>query len=132
MSLKNIKKWLGTLTENNKTYLDSFIYKAIKLLVTKDYSTAYTYIKGELCSNMLSLFGKTLNTKVNAFMQNGYVQIVDTITLNKPTNDANSVNIQIESVHSVKGMTHCATLYVETAYEGKYESTYCVMEKKNK
>jgi hypothetical protein len=32
------------------------------------------------------------------------------------------VRIHIGTVHSVKGETHCATLYLETYYEGKHES----------
>ena len=32
------------------------------------------------------------------------------------------VSIQIGTVHSVKGTTNCATLYMETFYEGMYES----------
>lgn len=34
------------------------------------------------------------------------------------------ISIEIETIHRAKGQTHCATLYVETLYEGKYESTH--------
>ena len=32
------------------------------------------------------------------------------------------VEIEVATVHSVKGETHVATLYMETSYKGKYES----------
>ncbi len=33
-----------------------------------------------------------------------------------------SLEIEITSVHAVKGQTHCATLYLESCYQGKHES----------
>lgn len=41
-----------------------------------------------------------------------------------PTNHykENGLEIQITSVHAVKGQTHCATLYLESYYHSKYES----------
>lgn len=36
--------------------------------------------------------------------------------------DENSFRVEIASVHSVKGQTHCATLYLESYYKSKYES----------
>lgn len=36
--------------------------------------------------------------------------------------DENGFRIEIASVHSVKGQTHCATLYLESYYKSKYES----------
>lgn len=34
------------------------------------------------------------------------------------------VPINIETIHRAKGQTHCGTLYIETMYKGKYESTH--------
>lgn len=41
-----------------------------------------------------------------------------------PTNlyKEEGLEIEITSVHSVKGQTHCATLYLESCYQGKHES----------
>ena len=36
------------------------------------------------------------------------------------------IPISISTVHSAKGMTHCATMYVETAHRNKYESQYMI------
>lgn len=34
------------------------------------------------------------------------------------------IDIEVATVHSVKGETHAATLYLETSYFGKHESEY--------
>lgn len=39
-------------------------------------------------------------------------------------------HIDISTVHSVKGSTHCATLYIETFYEREYESGHLLKIKK--
>lgn len=36
--------------------------------------------------------------------------------------DKDAIEIKYETVHNAKGKTHCATLYVDTIYQGKYES----------
>lgn len=36
--------------------------------------------------------------------------------------DENEVSVSITTIHGVKGETHTATLYLETSYQGKYES----------
>lgn len=38
--------------------------------------------------------------------------------------DSHDIDIHFETVHRAKGHTHCATLYVETKYEGDYESIH--------
>ena len=43
--------------------------------------------------------------------------------------DADDITINIGTVHSVKGMTHCATMYVKTSYNNKYESEYMIEDK---
>ncbi|MGM0946129.1 MAG: UvrD-helicase domain-containing protein [Bacteroidota bacterium] len=38
--------------------------------------------------------------------------------------EKDNIRIEIGTVHSVKGQTHTATLYLETFFQGKYESEY--------
>ena len=40
--------------------------------------------------------------------------------------------VLVEKVHNVKGQTHCATLYVETMYNGSYESMHVLDKIKKK
>jgi len=35
---------------------------------------------------------------------------------------AEDIEVELTSVHSAKGQTHCATLYLESSYDGQYES----------
>lgn len=129
LNTRNIKKWFSTLQEDDKEYFDIFIFESIKLLILQNYEKAYTYIKGELCGKIISIFGKRLNPNANLFLEKGYCLLTQMQTYSESTANDDNLKIEIESVHSAKGMTHCATLYVETFYEGKYESTYCIMEK---
>jgi len=49
-----------------------------------------------------------------------------------PAPPENDLKFTIGSVHGVKGQTHCATLYIETMYEGKYESMHLFKKKRSK
>ena len=49
---------------------------------------------------------------------------------NKETSPSDGVPVQIDSVHQVKGQTHCATLYVETKYQGFYDSMHVLKKVK--
>lgn len=40
------------------------------------------------------------------------------------TDSTDELHIEIETIHKAKGQTHCATLYVETMYQGAYESMH--------
>ena len=44
--------------------------------------------------------------------------------------DKDKIEIKYETVHNAKGKTHCATLYVDTMYQGKYESGHVLRVQK--
>lgn len=58
-----------------------------------------------------------INSDITEISNNSIEEI---ITTNKYKEDG--LEIEITSVHGVKGQTHCATLYLESCYQGKYES----------
>ena len=83
---------------------------------------AYTEIKRLLTKWLNDFFAVAPNEGVNRFFGDAFVQQIA-----EPANadeEGNEIPLTIGTVHSVKGMTHCATMYVETAYNNKYESQY--------
>jgi DNA helicase II / ATP-dependent DNA helicase PcrA len=87
-------------------------------LVRDKYDEVYTSIK-EYVPQFLSVFGKTMSNS-SAFINNSS-QIQQT-TSQETLKTLNRVNfhgfdINISTVHSVKGETHTATLYLETYYQ---------------
>lgn len=102
--------------ENNLYKL--FLYESSVLLYTNKKSDCYRlvtdYLKGHF-SETFGISGEIINLsnfigksdKINSILsKKGEIQ-----------------DIEISSVHSSKGQTHCATMYVETSYKG-YESEH--------
>ena len=85
---------------------------------------AYTEIRRLLTSWLNDFFAVVPNEPVNSFYGDAFVQqIAEPVVA---AEDGNEIPLTIGTVHSVKGMTHCATMYVETAYNNKYESQYVI------
>ncbi|MDN3707151.1 UvrD-helicase domain-containing protein [Myroides ceti] len=78
----------------------------------------------EYIPTLLALFDKTISASLN-FINNDNVEIpVENALIFSPTNyyKTDGLEIEITSVHAVKGQTHCATLYLESCYYSNYES----------
>ena len=89
------------------------------------YSECYTLVADYLKGRFSQIFKISNNNKVlTDFCEKGF----DTGLLNidAPTSFP---DIKIESVHSTKGQTHCATMYVETSFKD-YESSHLFKQKK--
>lgn len=71
----------------------------------------------ELINNVLSGYGAQHSDALNNFLSEDMTNVSD-------VEETRDINIQFENVHTAKGHTHCATLYVETMYEGAYESIH--------
>jgi hypothetical protein len=73
---------------------------------------------------LLQFFDRIISTSSD-FINTDIVEIpADNPEIFSPTNHYNEDGIEIEitSVHAVKGQTHCATLYLESYYHSNYES----------
>ncbi len=73
---------------------------------------------------LFQFFGKTISTSSD-FINTDNVEIpAENTEIFTPTNHykEDGLEIEITSVHAVKGQTHCATLYLESYYHGNYES----------
>lgn len=71
----------------------------------------------EMFDGQISVSSNFINT-INPEVMVENTEITENINCYKE----NGLEIEITSVHSVKGQTHCATLYLESCYQGKHES----------
>lgn len=93
---------------------DNYLNKGVK-------SSVAEYI----CNDLQSIFGfdKT-DSKLLAFLNSGTGNQAQDTQENANVFAADGVEVDVRTVHSVKGETHVATLYMETSYHDKCESEY--------
>ncbi|GHV49096.1 hypothetical protein FACS1894181_07000 [Bacteroidia bacterium] len=79
------------------------------------------FIRSEFCTS----FGiDSTNKYVNDFIDSDSVNTcTDEEIKSNNIYKQNDIEIEVATIHSVKGETHVATLYLETFYQGAYEST---------
>lgn len=94
----------------------------IKQMVMSQYKKVYENIQS-LADWLLENMGVAKNNEFLTFMSGSYIP-------NPELPQQEKTQIQTGTVHQAKGQTHCATLYVETMYQGKYESIHVSKEKK--
>jgi len=104
--------------------LKLYIYKWSIGIVKGNSEEVFESVK-EYIPTFLQLFGKEIENS-NDFINNESEINIENIEIIEQTNiyTSNNVDIKIGTIHSVKGQTHTATLYLETFYQGKYESEY--------
>ena len=101
-----------------------FIYKWSIDIIKGNIDEVFESVK-KYIPKFLSFFGKEINNS-NEFINGKSEIIIENIEIIESSNIYKSDNIEIEigTVHSAKGQTHTATLYLETFFYGKYESEY--------
>lgn len=104
---------------------ESFIYKASSCLYFKKYDECYKRVVEYIKTDFSYLFEISANNVcITNFCGNKFdASFLPTVA------DAPYPDIKIGSVHSVKGQTHCATMYVETFYK-KYETEHVLKKRK--
>lgn len=119
--------FLASVDSKNR---DEFLRKVMNwaMLATKsngeeDKRLLKENINEYLSETLLPLFGKEITAEANGFFNAGGIG-VQVLQDSKPGNiyEDNGVEIEVSTVHAVKGETHAATLYLETSYYGSHES----------
>lgn len=121
------QKLLNDLKEHhNEEYenLKLFIYKWSISCINDKVEDVYLSIK-DYVPTFLALFTKTINYS-RAFIDGVSDINIEQIDSIEQSNfyETDDIKIEIGTVHSAKGQTHAATLYLETFFQGKYESEY--------
>lgn len=101
------------------------LLECVKKLSEGAWSDAYNIIKRTTSKWLNDFFQQQPNDRVKAYYEEAFVPLIP----EAEAQDAEDIPINIGTVHSVKGMTHCATMYVETSYNNKYESEYMIEDK---
>jgi DNA helicase II / ATP-dependent DNA helicase PcrA len=122
------RKLLKHLSENHPTNFEIFKLNIFKwsLDIVKGRKNEVLLLIRTYIVDFLSLFQKTI-TNSNAFIDTPYDNTAAVVHSSKKINtfSANDIDVEVCTVHSVKGQTHTATLYLETFYKkggGSYES----------
>lgn len=109
-------------------YNESFgekIYEIAVLLVSNQYENGYNVLENYIRNDFASIMHYHVTKEVLEFIGNGIVPVViEEIQEAQPQIE---FPIEISTVHHVKGMTHCATMYVETFYY-EYECNHLIKE----
>ena len=130
-------KLSGLLNPDNRPYSASTLEAKIKSIVELyDYfrSSLFNIIKHlhsdintsyELLTGLLFNIAEALEVSETELASNFRTSTEErNASAEQSDNELNNIDIVVGSVHSVKGMTHCATMYIETFYEGKFESQH--------
>lgn len=129
--------WLNELSQKDDSIItihDIADFKAklftwsFSLATQGDIKATYNDLRTFILDKLKIWFDLQFNNEVASFLGKTYE-----VTPNSPSNstDSNQIPIEIVTVHSVKGQTHCATMYVETSFYGKYESEHFMTQKGN-
>lgn len=122
------RKLLHFIKENNIDKYERFklhLYKWSIAIVQMKTEEAYSSIT-EYLPEFLEIFKKDVDKSVDFITGEASIEM-DEVRKVKQSNtyELNDVKIEIGTVHSVKGQTHTATLYLETFFDrgyGSYES----------
>lgn len=110
------RKTDGKLSEQDLLDFKSKLYSwSLSIATMNNIENTYKKIKSFVSDTFSNWLGFTVENEASAFLGTEYESIIPQDT-NKDSNTSESIPIEICSVHSVKGQTHCATMYVETSY----------------
>ena len=116
--------------ENKETaYLfDQVIFDCVNRLREGKKKEVYDILKNYIITKAIPL---VLGDKKPAFKEFlGDVFIESFVKKEEKETSVEEIPITISTVHAAKGQTHCATMYVETAFRSKFESEWLIEVRK--
>lgn len=125
-SKAELLRYLADNFDDEYKMIRSNLYLWSMGIVRDEEASVIAQVKAYL-PQLLGLFGASVSAKSSAFINNGAGgQVSDSEEgPESPVNaiTVNDINVNIATVHSVKGQTHTATLYLESFYYAGYESS---------
>lgn len=121
------KKLIDFIKENDFQKYDELnlnLYNWSIGIIKGNANEVWSEIK-EYAPNLFAIFSENELSESLAFVSNDVAEIpANNMEVIATTNHykEDGLEIEITSVHAVKGQTHCATLYLESCYQGKHES----------
>ena len=109
--IKHIKE-----DESKYEIFKNFLFQwSFDLAAKQKYEEVYNSIKTFINSDFKEWFSFEISEKSNEFVGENFEELIRVVK-KQEENQLEIINIEVETVHSVKGQTHCATMYVETSY----------------
>lgn len=87
------------------------------IVVSRNYEEVYTKYSSYIKNNLIELIPEFKIEKSSKFINQPF-DFIDLDNLSQYEAKKDDLQLKLGSVHSVKGQTHCATMYVETEYYG--------------
>ncbi|MFV0599731.1 MAG: UvrD-helicase domain-containing protein [Bacteroidales bacterium] len=103
-------KWSKEIINNSEDYNENTLNEIRRFL--RKYLLTHFCIEEKKKPYITSF----IDSDDTMFVENG------SINTNMYRDETNDLDIELSTIHSVKGETHIATLYLETCYQGKHES----------
>ena len=121
------RKTDGKLSEQDMLDFKSKLYTWSLSIATNDHiESVYNDIKSFITEKFSTWFDFAIGAEVSVFLGTNYENI-DLTDIDVTPHTSSNIPIEICSVHSVKGQTHCATMYIETFYKG-YETNKLLVQ----
>jgi len=109
--IKHIKE-----DESKYEIFKNFLFQwSFDLAAKQKYEEVYNSIKTFINSDFKEWFSFEISEKSNEFVGENFEELIQVVK-KQEENQLEIIDIEVGTVHSVKGQTHCATMYVETSY----------------
>jgi len=109
--IKHIKE-----DESKYEIFKNFLFQwSFDLAAKQKYEEVYNSIKTFINSDFKEWFSFEISEKSNEFVGENFEELIRVVK-KQEENQLEIIDIEVGTVHSVKGQTHCATMYVETSY----------------
>lgn len=119
----------GKLSEHDVLDFKSKLYSwSFSIATNNNIDNTYNEIKLFVNDILSKWFEFEIGDKVADFLGMHYDSVVSE-SVNTHESTEQNIPVEICSVHSIKGQTHCATMYVETAYHD-YETQKLIIKSK--
>lgn len=120
----SVSEMIRFIKSNDNRYksFKKFMYQWSMDLSTKmDYQAVYSNIKQFIFGEFKEWFNLTISSETSTFIGELSVPTASVPEFQSEPENSDLFGIKIGTVHSAKGQTHCATMYVETSYHS-YET----------
>ena len=108
---KKLGEWILAFFSDNKSKI-ALVKSSITDYINRDLQNIYGYDVNDTRLQMFLGVNAASNSIIDSDIEANNVYVAD------------GVEVAVQTVHSVKGETHVATLYMETSYHGKCESEW--------
>ncbi len=115
---------------SNYEFFKSNLFKwSFDLTVKQKYQEVYNSIKDFISNDFKDWLGFEITENTTEFIGDNFEELIQ-VEEKQEEKQSEDTDIEIGTVHSVKGQTHCATMYVETSYHCYETEKLKVVEKK--